>query len=59
VRFGNRESREKGLALRREICISARSLRQLAWGSPSRPTWTTSRLCRFGNDEAGLGRPQI
>jgi len=25
----------------------------------SRPTWTTSRFGRFGNDEAGFGRPQI
>jgi hypothetical protein len=51
------ESEEKTLAPRRQICISARSATCYLAGM--RPTWTTSRFGRFGNDEAGFGRPQI
>jgi hypothetical protein len=50
---------EKALAHRREICISARSALDFCAGLALRPTWTTSRFGRFGNDEARFGRPQI
>jgi hypothetical protein len=47
------------LAPRPEICISARSAKSYRAGFALRPTWTTSRFGRFGNDEAGFGQPQI
>jgi small subunit ribosomal protein S15 len=46
----------KLLAPARKICISARSATRSAPGFLWRPTWTTSRLGRLLDDEAGPSR---